>query len=228
MEESISLADSVNVDKLLNQLECPVCYQYCTPPVFQCKNGHLLCNCCLENVRNCPLCRQPHGVNRALALEKMIDMFQFPCEYRSRGCGAVMKLNEKIIHDETCPYINVEDLGETSKKLIEEDENDNVPLKLLFRRQPGKVPVVFLPYFAEKNMAQIKPNKFLIDERHPVSYLYAIVRSRLKLKKNEAIFLMVGGTNLVLQSIPISSLYTTMKAANGVLYVTYCSQPTFG
>ncbi|CAD5217415.1 unnamed protein product [Bursaphelenchus okinawaensis] len=230
LTESISLAESINVDKLLQKLECPVCFQLCSPPFFQCKNGHILCNCCLDNVKNCPLCRQPHGVSRSRALEEMVEMFQFPCAYKAQGCSAVMKFSEKGQHDETCAYQNVEvhKIEELVDNALENQNSKGVPVKLLFRRQPGKVPVVFIPYFAEKTLNHMKINKFLIDDTQAVSYLYALVRSRLKIKKNEAIFLMVGGTNLVLQSVPIGALYQTMQADNGILYVTYCSQPTFG
>ena len=43
-------------------LECPVCYDELSAPVFQCSNGHVICKECLERLeqsrrRECPTCR---------------------------------------------------------------------------------------------------------------------------------------------------------------------------
>ena len=35
---------------LLPHFECPVCFGYILPPIFQCTNGHLICNTCMEKV----------------------------------------------------------------------------------------------------------------------------------------------------------------------------------
>ena len=42
-------------------LECPVCLEQLRPPIFQCVNGHLVCQKCLVRIetstRKCPTCR---------------------------------------------------------------------------------------------------------------------------------------------------------------------------
>merc|ERR1719318_2407039 len=39
-------------------LECPVCYQTASPPIYKCSMEHLLCNKCLPRMRDrCPTCR---------------------------------------------------------------------------------------------------------------------------------------------------------------------------
>ena len=43
---------------LKRALECPVCFE--TPqagPLYQCKNGHILCSGCIAKVQECPQCR---------------------------------------------------------------------------------------------------------------------------------------------------------------------------
>jgi len=44
------------VDKESN-LECPVCYQVASPPIYKCYGEHLICSSCLPRVKNCPTCR---------------------------------------------------------------------------------------------------------------------------------------------------------------------------
>ena len=39
-------------------LECPVCYQTASPPIYKCSMEHLICNTCLPRMRDrCPTCR---------------------------------------------------------------------------------------------------------------------------------------------------------------------------
>ena len=43
-------------------MECPICYDELSPPVYQCCNGHVVCKTCLERLeqsraRECPTCR---------------------------------------------------------------------------------------------------------------------------------------------------------------------------
>lgn len=44
------------VDRESN-LECPVCYQVASPPIYKCYGEHLICSSCLPRVKNCPTCR---------------------------------------------------------------------------------------------------------------------------------------------------------------------------
>lgn len=50
-----------NLDELQALLECPVCTETVLPPIYQCKNGHLLCSNCRPKLNNCPTCRVPMG-----------------------------------------------------------------------------------------------------------------------------------------------------------------------
>ena len=59
-------------------LECPVCLEEMKPPkkVFQCSNGHVICELCKNNpeVRSCPTCRvkfRGHNVVRNIVAEKL-------------------------------------------------------------------------------------------------------------------------------------------------------------
>ena len=60
--------------------ECPVCFCEMVPPmkIFQCLNGHALCEECKDNehVRTCPSCRvtlEGNAISRNILAEKMIE-----------------------------------------------------------------------------------------------------------------------------------------------------------
>ena len=65
---------------LKRALECPVCFE--TPkvgPLYQCKNGHILCSGCIEKVRECPQCRAklPATKIRCLLGEQQLEWYKF-------------------------------------------------------------------------------------------------------------------------------------------------------
>ena len=53
--------------------ECPVCYEYLTPPlqIYSCENGHLVCQDCKPKLSKCILCRGTL-VGRATAMEQLL------------------------------------------------------------------------------------------------------------------------------------------------------------
>ena len=74
-EELVSRLDSVEnklrgnkqKDRLLNihtqilrlqtNLECPICTETASSPIYQCKEGHLVCSSCVVRVARCAICR---------------------------------------------------------------------------------------------------------------------------------------------------------------------------
>lgn len=55
--EIIKLED----DKMLLDIECPVCQEFMIPPIYQCQVGHSVCGICKPQLRECPSCRGPLG-----------------------------------------------------------------------------------------------------------------------------------------------------------------------
>ncbi len=49
--------DPQQLDHLLQMLECPICMDVADrPPIYQCPEGHLLCEECNSRVVDCPQC----------------------------------------------------------------------------------------------------------------------------------------------------------------------------
>merc|ERR1712013_243908 len=42
------------------ELECPVCTEVDSPPLFCCEDQHLICSQCRPKVSSCPQCRRPY------------------------------------------------------------------------------------------------------------------------------------------------------------------------
>lgn len=88
--------------RLLSVLECPVCFEYVSPPILQCREGHLVCSGCRARLDLCPKCRQPFVDIRARALEQVAEVVPYPCY--NNGCGALLPLSERQAHEVVCPY----------------------------------------------------------------------------------------------------------------------------
>merc|ERR1719319_1524435 len=43
------------------ELECPVCLNTCSPPIYTCPNQHLVCSTCRPHLATCPECRVTYG-----------------------------------------------------------------------------------------------------------------------------------------------------------------------
>jgi len=56
---------------LLQELECPVCFECMVPPITMCENGHSICPKCKPKLNNCPTCNKPFLQVRNLALESL-------------------------------------------------------------------------------------------------------------------------------------------------------------
>lgn len=89
---------------LATLFECPICFDYALPPIFQCHSGHLVCSDCHPKLTCCPTCRGPLGSIRNLALEKLATSVLFPCKYAPYGCETTLPPQGKISHEVLCEF----------------------------------------------------------------------------------------------------------------------------
>lgn len=100
-----SPAQQENKEPMWNSiLECPVCYENITPPIYQCKEGHLVCNDCRKSCRKCPTCRGPLGNIRNRALEQCVANVKVSCKFKELGCHCKILLSKANNHAENCLY----------------------------------------------------------------------------------------------------------------------------
>ena len=84
-------------------LECPVCLELPDSlPIYQCLQGHIICNSCQANLKNCPVCRVAlEPPIRALMEEKILRKKMKVCKYE--GCSKLVRGNIAE-HEELCEF----------------------------------------------------------------------------------------------------------------------------
>ena len=51
--------ERVDYEALIRHFECPVCHEWVTPPIAQCRKGHVVCGPCKSSgLKACPVCKQ--------------------------------------------------------------------------------------------------------------------------------------------------------------------------
>ncbi|XP_022143325.1 E3 ubiquitin-protein ligase SINA-like 10 [Momordica charantia] len=86
-------------------LDCYICCEPLSAPVFQCENGHIACSSCCTKVQNkCPSCSLSIGYIRCRAIEKVLESIKIPCHNSIYGCKMTMTLNERNDHGSLCTY----------------------------------------------------------------------------------------------------------------------------
>ncbi|KAL6209905.1 hypothetical protein ACLB2K_020844 [Fragaria x ananassa] len=112
-------------------LDCPICCEPLTVPVFQCdQNGHIACSLCCSKIKNkCPFCTCPIGSNRCRAIEKVVESSTTPCQNSRYGCNIPVAYNKKNEHEKTCvcapcscPYIGC-NFASSAKELYQHFSN---------------------------------------------------------------------------------------------------------
>ncbi|KAM5549549.1 E3 ubiquitin-protein ligase SINA-like 7 [Rosa sericea] len=115
-------------------LDCPICCEPLTVPVFQCdQNGHLACSLCCTKINNkCPFCSCPIGSNRCRAIEKIVESSTTRCKNIKYGCNIPVTYNTKNEHEKTCvcspcscPYLGCKFVS-SAKELYQHFSNDHL------------------------------------------------------------------------------------------------------
>ena len=95
-------------------------------------------------------------------------------------------------------------------------------------KYPDRIPII-----VEKdgqttnNLPTIDRTKFLVPNDLTVGQFVYVIRKRIKLAPEKAIFVMVNG-KLPQTSMLISHIYNENKNEDNFLYLTYSSENTFG
>lgn len=58
-------------DQVLQQLTCPICYKFMSPPIRMCTKGHSTCELCTKKYQTCAKCKYPFLTTRNIALEAL-------------------------------------------------------------------------------------------------------------------------------------------------------------
>lgn len=93
-------------------------------------------------------------------------------------------------------------------------------------KYPTRVPVIVEKSLNSK-ITETDKIKFLVPDDQTIGQFIYIIRKRIKLSPNEAIFVFVNNT-LPRTSDLLKTVYNENKDADGFLYLTYSGENTFG
>ena len=101
---NVEMAEST-LTKVEESLECPVCYRIPrNVPISCCEAGHIVCQPCRTRVATCPTCRGSlHSNTTSTLAANQIMLVDHKCKFAFYGCDVKMKLQQIVIHEETCP-----------------------------------------------------------------------------------------------------------------------------
>jgi len=96
----------VQYEDLLSLLTCLQCRCLVSPPVAQCRKGHLYCLSCkkTQQLSSCKICKQTFVDAPNQALEKMVGLIGLPCKYGERGCTDLIFLPSRLQHETLCRF----------------------------------------------------------------------------------------------------------------------------
>jgi GABA(A) receptor-associated protein len=108
-------------------------------------------------------------------------------------------------------------------------ENNNTLFKTnaskILRKYPDKIPVIFNK---APNAPNIDKNKYIIPRDLQVSQLMFIIRKKIDISPEKAIFIFFGKNNLAQSNMLLSEVYEKYKDKDDILYATYSVENTFG
>jgi GABA(A) receptor-associated protein len=104
-------------------------------------------------------------------------------------------------------------------------ENRCCETRRVLQKYPDRVPIICEK--ANRNVPDLDNKKYLVPSELTVGHFMFVIRKRMKIRPEEAIFLFVGN-NIPPSSYNIGDLYHQYKDNDGFLYMQYSKENTFG
>lgn len=112
-----------------------------------------------------------------------------------------------------------------NKKKVEIDPKKLDEYTRIHRKYPDRVPVILQK--GNSSAPDIDRNKYLVPKDITFSSFIGVVRQRLKMKPDEALFIMANNS-LVTGSEIMSNIYHKYRSPEGFLLLEYSLESTFG
>ena len=94
-------------------------------------------------------------------------------------------------------------------------------------KHPDKISVICEKHKKSK-LEQLDKNKYLVTDKYKVYQFIHLLRNRISLKQQEALYLFVQGKILLKSDSKMSEVYAQYKDPDGFLYIEYCEYNSFG
>jgi GABA(A) receptor-associated protein len=92
---------------------------------------------------------------------------------------------------------------------------------------PGRIPLIVERAPNNNHIPHIDKEKFLVPGDLTVSQFLFVLRNRMKLSSEKALFIFIGGTLPITSSL-MRELYAYHKDNDGFMYAVYSGENTFG
>lgn len=100
--------------------------------------------------------------------------------------------------------------------------------KKILKKHQDRIPIICEKSIKSNSLVpDIDKKKFLVPIDLTVGQFIYVIRKRINLKPEQAIFIFINDT-LPLSSLTISQLYHKHKDDDGFLYIEYSGENTFG
>lgn len=93
-------------------------------------------------------------------------------------------------------------------------------------KYPDRIPVI-CEKEERSDIAEIDKKKYLVPVDLTVGQFIYVIRNRIKLPPEQAVFVFINGTMPPTASL-MSAVYEERKDEDGFLYITYAGENTFG
>tara|TARA_Y100000590_G_scaffold469729_1_gene659376 strand:- start:2822 stop:3181 length:360 start_codon:yes stop_codon:yes gene_type:complete len=100
----------------------------------------------------------------------------------------------------------------------------------IMTKYEGKIPIIVNRGY-KADIADIDKKKFLVPGDLTIAQFTSVIRKRIKLGSEQAIFIFVKSNDkeiIPLQSASVESIYHSNKNEDGFLYITYAGENVFG
>ena len=112
------------------------------------------------------------------------------------------------------------------KKVNTLEERKNEHQKVM-QKNPGKIAII-CEKSPKSHIPDIEKTKFLISEELNLAQFSAMIRKKLKMNKDEALFFLVNGKKSITGDSSMLEIYNTYKQEDGFLYIAYASEEVWG
>jgi GABA(A) receptor-associated protein len=96
-------------------------------------------------------------------------------------------------------------------------------------KYPDRIPIICEKFEGKNNqdIPIIDKKKYLVPNDLTIGQFLYVIRNRIKLPPEKAIFLFIGG-NIPTSITLVSHIYESKKDKDGFLYIEYSGENTFG
>ena len=103
----------------------------------------------------------------------------------------------------------------------------NAEFQNVIQSNPGKIAVI-CEKAPNSKIVDIEKSKFLIADDINLSQFSLLIRKKLKMGKEEALFFLVNGNKSLTGDDTMKDVYNKYKNEDGFLYIAYASEEVWG